>query len=123
MIHQKLKALRKEKALSQDEVAKALNVQQHTYSGWETGKHQVSADKIPALCDFFEIEPSELFSNAVHQTFNDKVQNGYIHNVENLHTEAVETIGLIRQQNEILQQTLTLLTHQINTLAEFIKNK
>lgn len=39
MIHHKLKELRKEKHLSQEEVAKALGVQQHTYSGWETGKH------------------------------------------------------------------------------------
>ncbi len=30
MIHHKLKELRKEKGLSQDDVAKSLNVQQHT---------------------------------------------------------------------------------------------
>ncbi len=123
MIHQKLKELRKEKGLSQDDVAKSLNVQQHTYSGWETGKHQISVDKIPAICNFFEIEPAELFSNSVNQTFNDKVQNGYINNVENLHTEATETISLIKQQNEMLQQTLSLLQHQINTMADFIKAK
>ncbi len=92
-------------------------------SGWETGKHQISVDKIPAICNFFEIEPAELFSNSVNQTFNDKVQNGYIHNVENLHTEATETISLIKQQNEMLHQTLLLLQHQINTMANFVKSK
>jgi hypothetical protein len=74
-------------------------------------------------CAIFAVEPSELYSHSVHQTFNEKVQNGYIHNIENLHTEAIATIGLIRQQNEMLQQTLALLTHQVNALAEIIKNK
>ena len=96
MIHHKLKELRKEKGLSQEDVAKSLNAQQHTYSGWETDKHQISVDKIPTICNFFEIEPAELFSNSIYQTFNDKVQNGYIHNVENLHTEVTETISLIK---------------------------
>jgi len=122
MINQKLKELRKQKGLSQEDVAKALSVQQHTYSGWETGRHQISVDKIPAICNFYNVEPAELFSNTINQTFNDKVQNGYIHNVENMYSEATETIALIKQQNEMLHQTVNLLAHQLNTFAEFVKN-
>ncbi|MBS4043549.1 MAG: helix-turn-helix transcriptional regulator [Chitinophagaceae bacterium] len=121
MLHEKLKELRKLKGLSQEEVAKALHVQQNTYCGWETGKHQISTDKISSICELFNIQPNELFTNSITQTFNEKVQNGYIHNVENLHTEANETIAIIKQQNELNQHTLDLLRHQMDAICDLLK--
>lgn len=52
--------LRKEKGLSQEEVAEKLNVTRQTVSKWETGESKPDFDKIIPLCDLFSITTEEL---------------------------------------------------------------
>lgn len=52
--------LRKEKGLSQEEVAEELNVTRQTVSKWETGESKPDFDKIIPLCDLFSITTEEL---------------------------------------------------------------
>ncbi len=57
---EKLFELRKNKNLSQEEVAEKLNVTRQTVSKWETNQSTPDFDKIIPLCELFEISTDEL---------------------------------------------------------------
>lgn len=59
-IGEKLLELRKEKHLSQEEVANILNVSRQTISKWETDQSTPDFDKILPLCKLYEITADEL---------------------------------------------------------------
>ncbi len=61
-IGQKLLELRKEKQLSQEEVAEKLNVTRQTISKWETDQSMPDFDKIIPLCKLYEISADELLT-------------------------------------------------------------
>lgn len=59
---EKIFELRKEKNLSQEEVADKLNVTRQTVSKWETNQSTPDFDKIVPLCELFEITTEELLT-------------------------------------------------------------
>lgn len=59
-IGEKIYELRKEKNLSQEDVAEKLNVTRQTVSKWETNQSTPDFDKIIPLCELFEISTEEL---------------------------------------------------------------
>lgn len=59
---EKIFELRKEKKLSQEEVADKLNVTRQTVSKWETNQSTPDFDKIVPLCELFEITTEELLT-------------------------------------------------------------
>ncbi len=59
-INEKIYSLRKEKGLSQEELANELNVSRQTVSKWETGESNPDFDKIVPLCELFGITTEEL---------------------------------------------------------------
>ena len=58
-----LKILRKEKDLSQPELAKALNVSKGMISFWENGIYEPTASNIIAVAKFFNISIDDLLLN------------------------------------------------------------
>ncbi|MFM0794290.1 helix-turn-helix transcriptional regulator [Streptococcus suis] len=52
----RLKELRKEKKLTQQELADIAEVSKRTYIYWEKGESQIKPDKAQALADYFEVE-------------------------------------------------------------------
>lgn len=58
---ERLYELRKDKKLSQEEVAEKLNVTRQTISKWETDQSMPDFDKIVPLCELYGISPNELF--------------------------------------------------------------
>lgn len=52
--------LRRNKKLTQDEVAEKLNVTRQTVSKWETNLSTPDFDKIVPLCELYDITPNEL---------------------------------------------------------------
>ena len=58
---ERLLELRKNKKLSQEEVADKLNVTRQTVSKWETNQSMPDFDKIVPLCELYGITPNELF--------------------------------------------------------------
>ena len=56
----KLYELRKQKGLSQEELAHRLNVSRQTISKWEIGDSAPDMEKLVALSDLFEISLNEL---------------------------------------------------------------
>ena len=67
-IGEKLYELRKEKHLSQEEVAEKLDVTRQTISKWETNASTPDFDKIKPLCDLYEITADELLTGVKNET-------------------------------------------------------
>ncbi len=55
-----LKLLRKEKNLSQRDVAKALDIHFVNYNRYENGSHQIPLEILIKLADFYDISLDEL---------------------------------------------------------------
>ena len=63
--HNKLYNLRKQKGLSQEEIANRLNVSRQTISKWEVGDATPDMKKLIAISDMFEISLDELVMDKV----------------------------------------------------------
>lgn len=61
-IGERLLKLRKERNLSQEELANVLNVSRQTISKWETDQTTPDFDKIVPLCEYFNITSDELLT-------------------------------------------------------------
>ena len=61
IIGKNLKTARKDKNLTQREVAVLLRMTQQQYSRFENGVFELNYDQILFLCNLYEITPSELF--------------------------------------------------------------
>lgn len=60
--HEKLQNLRKQKGLTQEELAKALYVSRTAISKWESGRGYPSIDSLRAIANFFSLTVDELLS-------------------------------------------------------------
>ena len=65
---QRLMELRKEKHLSQEEVAEQLNVTRQSVSKWETDQSTPDFDKILPICELFGISTEELITGEKSKT-------------------------------------------------------
>ena len=61
MISENLKRLRKEKGLTQVELAEKLNLSQSTIASWENGKRRPDLDFLPVIADFFGVTVGEIY--------------------------------------------------------------
>ena len=62
-IHERIRELRTELHLSQDYVAKYLNVSRPTLSQMENGNRKILADELSKLCTLFGITADSLLGN------------------------------------------------------------
>jgi len=58
---ERLKTLRKEKKLTQKELAEQIGISQKSYSHWETGKNEASLENLIKLADLLEVSIDWLF--------------------------------------------------------------
>lgn len=61
--NKKLQELRRQKGITQDELAKALFVSRTAVSKWESGRGYPSIESLKTIADFFEITIDELLSS------------------------------------------------------------
>lgn len=74
-IGEKLYDLRREKHLSQEEVAEKLNVTRQTISKWETNQSTPDFDKIVPLCQLYGISADELLTGVKKEEKNLKIES------------------------------------------------
>lgn len=72
-IGKQIKALRKNKGVSQEEVANYLNISQSAYSRIENGNSHSWACYVEKICIYFEIKPKHLMNSIM---FNKKTNGG-----------------------------------------------
>ena len=65
---EKLQMLRKERGLSQDQLASALEVSRQSVSKWELGNDMPKVDKILLLSDFFDVSADYLLRDDRSET-------------------------------------------------------
>lgn len=58
---ERLKTLRKEKKLTQKELAEQIGISQKSYSHWESGKNEPSLENLIKLADLLEVSLDRLF--------------------------------------------------------------
>lgn len=68
-IGSKIKALRRAKNLTQEELAEVLGVSSKAVSQWECGRTAPDISQLPVLCNFFEVTADELLEiDVFHKT-------------------------------------------------------
>lgn len=72
---EKLYELRKNKNLTQEEVAEKLNVTRQSVSKWETNQSTPDFDKILPLCELYEISPNDLIKGNEQELEKKKGEN------------------------------------------------
>ena len=72
MMSENLKRLRKEKGLTQVELAEKLNLSQSTIASWENGKRRPDLDSLPVIADFFGVTVGEIYGQDEAPTAEDE---------------------------------------------------
>ena len=67
MLNENLKALRKNKGFTQDELASRLNVVRQTVSKWEKGYSVPDAEMLEKIAEIFDTDVSQLLGNSIEQ--------------------------------------------------------
>ena len=70
MLNENIKSLRKNKGLTQDELASRLHVVRQTVSKWEKGLSVPDAEMLQKIADVFEVDVSQLLGAAIKQNEN-----------------------------------------------------
>ena len=63
-----IKKLRKEKNITQDQLAEQLHVTRQAVSNWEIGKTQPDIETLSAMAEYFEVTVEELIYGKTSQT-------------------------------------------------------
>ena len=66
----RLKELRKEKGLTQDDLAELLEVTKSTIFNWENGVSNIKPDRLKKLCEIFDVDATYLlgYNNVKNET-------------------------------------------------------
>ncbi len=70
MLNENIKALRKTKRLTQEELAIRLNVVRQTISKWEKGLSVPDAEMLQKIAGVFEVDVSQLLGSPINQNEN-----------------------------------------------------
>lgn len=89
----RLKELKKEKGLTQKELANIAEVTKLTVSNWENGKHEIKADKTKKLADFFDVSVGYLlgYDNDFEKQIRIDTLNNVLNKVYQTHDLLLET--------------------------------
>lgn len=66
MIYKRLRELRKQRGLTQLDVADHLHISQSTYSHIESGQSKLDCTLIPKICELFDVKPNDIFCDCTH---------------------------------------------------------
>lgn len=66
-MQKKLLGLRKEKGVTQQNLADLIGVSKNTYSNKEQGKRDFKISEMFKIANFFQVEIGEIFSSNVHE--------------------------------------------------------
>lgn len=99
MKFEKIRKIRKQKKLKQRDLAKILNVERSTYSGWETGKDTIPLRKLIELSNYYNLSIDYLTG------LNNKKE--YMFVSENINPIAIgKEIKIVRKEKNLKQKFL-----------------
>ena len=77
MFAEKLKMLRKEKNITQEEFAKALEVTKGAVAMWETDKRTPEVDTLKKIADYFQVSVDYLIGNKYENAIEELNSKGF----------------------------------------------
>lgn len=114
-IGEKLLSLRKQKNLSQEEVASILNVSRQTVSKWETDQSTPDFDRIVPICELYEISADELLGNKNNPLRSETIiNNASDNNSTNVATAKVISISVLLYFISVIWIVISEETLQLN---------
>ena len=75
--HEKLQELRKQKNLTQEQLAEKLGVSNKTISKWETGKCMPDYSVVKSLCEELEVTVAELMDGEMSEEKSGACEKGW----------------------------------------------
>ncbi len=106
IIIQTIKALRLARGYSQEELADRLSVDLKTYSNWETGKVQMTIEKINRIASALNVDPREIWDDTKW------VSKPYKLNDNIVSEESVQYLKPVNTDVEQLQNEIMILKEQ-----------
>ncbi len=92
-----LKELRKEKELTQEQLAEKLNVSRRTVSRWETGSNMPDLDLLVEMADLYEVELRELLNGErKNEPMNEELKETVIQVAEYSNAEKQRSTRIVR---------------------------
>lgn len=123
----KIKALRLKNNFTQEQMAEELHISQNAYCLIENGKTKlIDEERINIIAQKFNVKPVELgvFDGlGVTQNFNEKVEDGYINYIENLHADNKELVFTLKEELQIKNIQIENLHTQNAQLMQQLFNK
>ncbi len=98
-----LRELRKEKNLTQEDLAEKMNVSRRTVSRWETGSNMPDLDVLVELADYYDVDLRDIF-------------NGKRRSDDNMNTELKDTL---MQAADYTQELKKKVTKRMNIMFVF----
>ena len=105
MSQTKIRDIRLKNNFTREQIAEALHISQNAYCLIEKGiTRLIDSDRINIIAQKLNVSPMELGlldELNLNQNFYEKVENGYIHHIENLHAENKDLVqALTRVDNK-----------------------
>ena len=108
-------------------MAEELHISQNAYCLIENGKTKlIDEERINIIAQKFNVKPVELgvFDGlGVTQNFNEKVEDGYINYIENLHADNKELVFTLKEELQIKNIQIENLHTQNAQLMQQLFNK
>ena len=121
----KLTKLRKQKGISQTELAAAIDVSQSAYNKWESDIARPNIENLLKICDYFKIDFADLLDDNKgivysNNTFdNSNIFNNTENPIFNMHSP--ELIDRVLKNQEQITEILTVQNKLIEALIGKIK--
>ena len=125
-----LQDLRKEKGMTQEQLAEQLNVARRTVSRWETGNNMPDLDILIELADFYDVDLREILSGErKSEKMNEETKEAVLQAVDyanseterhNRHIRIMLLIGMIFWLvSSLIKHTALSDNRVLNLLSEF----
>ena len=125
-----LQDLRKEKGMTQEQLAEQLNVARRTVSRWETGNNMPDLDILIELADFYDVDLREILSGErKSEKMNEETKEAVLQAVDyanseterhNRHIRIMLLIGMIFWLiSSLIKHTVLSDNRVLNLLSEF----
>ena len=92
-----LKELRKEKELTQEQLAETLNVSRRTVSRWETGSNMPDLDLLVEMADLYQVDLRELLNGErKNEQMNEEMKETVLQVAEYSNAEKQRSTKIVR---------------------------
>ena len=114
--HEKLQELRKNKGLTQEELAERLYVSRTAISKWESGRGYPSIDSLKEISKYFDISIDELLSTEKLLTIAEREKNESIQSVCDMLFGIVDVLSFILIVLPLYPNTMNGIVYSVNLL-------